>query len=85
MQLDQLPLRKKAWIQVIDWAQMSEDEGKRLESLGIEEGAQVEALHRGVLFWQDPIAVKVGRMTIAIRKAHASAISVSENNESQSQ
>jgi len=35
----------------------------------------VESLHRGP-FGRDPIAVRVGRMTVAIRRAHARAIHV---------
>jgi ferrous iron transport protein A len=36
----------------------------------------VETLHRGWFLFRDPIAVQIGRMTVAIRTAHASAIAV---------
>jgi ferrous iron transport protein A len=36
----------------------------------------VEPLHRGWLLARDPLAVRVGRMTVAIRLAHASAVTV---------
>jgi ferrous iron transport protein A len=74
MQLDQLPLNKYATVRVIDWAAMPGGEGHRLRSLGLEEGVGIEALHRGILLWKDPIAVRVGRMTIALRRKVAAAI-----------
>lgn len=53
---------------------MPDGEGHRLRALGLEEGVAVEALHKGILFWRDPIAVRVGRMTIALRRKAAAAI-----------
>lgn len=74
VQLDQIPLNKVHIVRVIDWAAMPESEGHRLRSLGLEEGVGIEALHKGILLWKDPIAVRVGRMTIALRRKVASAI-----------
>lgn len=74
VQLDQLPLNKSAIVRAIDWTAMPEGEGHRLRSLGLEEGVAIEALHRGILFWRDPVAVRVGRMTIALRRKVAAAI-----------
>lgn len=74
MQLDQLPLRQPSRVTAIDWTAIPGGEGHRLRSLGLEEGVLVEALHRGILFWRDPIAVRVGRMTIALRRKVACAI-----------
>ncbi len=48
----------------------------RLRSLGIDEGARVAISHRGVFGGRDPIAVMVGRMTVALRRAHARAMQV---------
>jgi ferrous iron transport protein A len=75
VQLDQLPLNKIATVRAVDWAAMPESEGHRLRSLGLEEGVIIEALHRGILLWKDPISVRVGRMTIALRRKVAAAIS----------
>jgi ferrous iron transport protein A len=36
----------------------------------------VEPLHRGWFLFKDPLAVRVGRMTVAIRAAHAAAVQV---------
>tara|TARA_R110000772_G_scaffold133924_2_gene242366 strand:+ start:447 stop:713 length:267 start_codon:yes stop_codon:yes gene_type:complete len=74
--LDRLPMRQPAKISAIDWESMSENEGARLRALGIDEGVSVEKLHKGMFGFNDPIALKVGRMMIALRKSHASAISV---------
>jgi ferrous iron transport protein A len=76
MRLCDLPLRTAAHISAIDWPVLSEAEGKRLRELGFDEGVSVEALHSGSLFGRDPIACRVGRMTVAIRRAQASAITV---------
>ena len=76
MTLDQLPKDALATITSIDWARLDVREARRLRELGFAEGASVSALHRGVLFWRDPIAVKIGRMTVAVRKAHAAAMHV---------
>ncbi len=75
MTLDTLPLNAPAYITAIDWTAIPETEGHRLRSLGLDAGAPVEALHRGILFWRDPLAVRVGRMTVALRRKVAAAIS----------
>ncbi len=74
VQLDQLPLNITATVRAINWSAMPESEGHRLRSLGLEEGVGIEALHKGILLWKDPIAVRVGRMTIALRRKVAAAI-----------
>lgn len=61
-------------MRTINWDSMPAGEGHRLRSLGLEEGARIEALHKGILLWKDPIAVRVGRMTIALRRKVAAAI-----------
>jgi ferrous iron transport protein A len=76
LHLADLPLNTNATIAQIDWSLLDAREARRLRELGFEEGAEVAALHRGVLFWRDPIAVRIGRMTVALRKAHAAAMTV---------
>jgi ferrous iron transport protein A len=75
VRLDQLPLRHAARISGIAWADLGDSEGRRLRELGFDEGVAVEALHRGP-FGLDPIACRVGRMTVALRRITASAILV---------
>ncbi len=77
--LDQLPLRQKRRVTSIDWSAIPVSEGHRLRSLGLDEGVFVEPLHKGILFWRDPIAVRVGRMTIALRRKVAAAILCAED------
>ncbi len=76
MTLDLLSLRQSAEITAIDWAAISENEGRRLRALGIDTGVSVEKLYKGMFGMNDPIALKVGRMMIAVRRSHARAISV---------
>lgn len=76
IQLDQLSIGAKAVISRIDCTRLSESAVRRLRAIGIDVGVTVEPLHQGVLFARDPIAVRVGRMTIAIRAAQAMAIEV---------
>ena len=45
-----------------------------MRALGLEEGVAIEALHKGILFWRDPLAIRVGRMTIALRRKAAAAV-----------
>ena len=78
MTLDQLLPRRQAKIVAIDWAALAPDEVKRLRALGIDEGAQVAIAHRGVFGGRDPIALSIGRMTLAVRRAHAAAMTVRE-------
>jgi ferrous iron transport protein A len=73
--LDQLRLSARAHIVAIDWAVLDEADARRLRHFGFDEGVLVEALHLGP-FGRDPLAVRVGRMTVAIRRIHAAAIRV---------
>jgi ferrous iron transport protein A len=74
--LDRLPLGRPARITAIDWTLLDADEGRRLRELGLLDGIELTALHRGGLFWRDPLAVAIGRMRVAIRARHAAAIRV---------
>ena len=75
VRLDELPFHEPARIAAIDWASLRPREGQRLRELGFDEGVAVEALHRGPI-GRDPIACRIGRMTVAIRRAHAAEIIV---------
>jgi ferrous iron transport protein A len=76
VRLTELPLRQPAFVDLIDWSVLSPSEGQRLREFGLCEGASVEALHHGGLWGKGPIACKVGRMTIAMRRNHAAAVTV---------
>jgi ferrous iron transport protein A len=76
MTLDLLPIGQPARIVAVDWSRLVDEEAQRLRALGLDEGAQVSVSHRGVFGGRDPIAVMVGRMTVAMRRAHARAMQV---------
>jgi ferrous iron transport protein A len=76
MRLDEVALDQAAIIIRIDWTALGESAARRLRSLGFDIDAEVKPLHRGVLWSSDPIAVRIGRMTVALRKAQAEAIEV---------
>lgn len=73
--LDELALGRRARVHAVDWAALAEGEACRLRHFGFDEGVVVEPLHGGP-FGRDPLAVRVGRMTVAIRRSHARAIRV---------
>jgi len=73
--LDQLPFDVPATVAGIDWDALTQSDARRLRNLGFDEGVLVEALH-GAPFGRDPLAVRIGRMQVAIRRAQARAILV---------
>ena len=75
LRLDQLPFNAPARIVDIDWPSLADSDAKRLRNLGFDEGVEVEALHAAP-FGRDPLAVRVGRMMIALRRAQARTIIV---------
>ena len=75
--LAQLPRSKPGTVAAIDWHSLSEPEGRRLRELGLDEGVEVELLHGAGLFGRGPIAARIGRMTVALRRHVAHAIQVS--------
>ena len=73
--LDQLPLGGRGRVELVDWSALEASDACRLKHFGFDEGVMVEPLHSGPV-GRDPLAVKVGRMTVAIRRIHAHAIRV---------
>ncbi len=76
MTLDTLPIGQNARIVSVDWPSLVSEEAQRLRALGLDEGAQVSVAHAGVFGGRDPIAVTIGRMTVALRRVHAAAMEV---------
>ncbi len=74
--LETLPRRQHGIVAAIDWARLAGPEARRLRELGFDEGVDVEVLHRAAL-GRGPIACRIGRMTVALRRAVAGAIQVS--------
>jgi ferrous iron transport protein A len=73
--LDSLPARRPATVTAIAWDRLAVPEARRLREFGFEEGAHVEILHRATLF-RGPVACRIGRMTVALRRNVAAAITV---------
>ena len=48
---------------------------QRLHEMGFDDGVDIELLHRGPV-GGDPLAVRVGNMTVALRKSLAARITV---------
>jgi ferrous iron transport protein A len=75
IRLDELKLGSNARIASIDWAALEESEARRMRHFGFDEGVSVQPLHLGP-FGRDPLAIRIGRMTVAIRRVHARAVRV---------
>ena len=76
MTLDATPAGQRVHVTAVDWASLAPDEAQRLQALGLDIGARVSVAHRGVFGGNDPIALTIGRMTVALRRAHARAMTV---------
>ncbi|MFM9828789.1 MAG: ferrous iron transport protein A [Sphingomonas sp.] len=75
LNLETLPANQPATVAAIDWARLATPEARRLRELGFDEGVGIEVLHRA-RFGGGPIACRIGRMTVALRRAVAGAIHV---------
>ena len=75
LSLDELAVGSRGRIASVNWHELEPGEASRLRHFGFDEGVAVEPLHLGP-FGKDPLAVRVGRMTVAIRRNHARAIRV---------
>ena len=76
MTLEGLERGQRARIVAVDWDRLAPEDGVRLRALGLDAGARVAIAHRGVFGGRDPIAVMIGRMTVAVRRVHAAAMQV---------
>jgi ferrous iron transport protein A len=72
--LDQLPLGRPSRIISIDWLGLDREAARRMRELGFDDGVAIEALHRSA--FRGPIACKVGRMIVALRRVQAAAVMV---------
>ncbi len=79
IRLAHLPRHAPGTVAAVDWQALSEPEGRRLRELGLDEGVEVELLHRSGLLGGGPVACRIGRMTVALRRHVAAAIHVFPN------
>ena len=75
LNLETVPRRAQATVHLIEWARLGAPEARRLRELGFDEGVEVEVLHRAA-WGRGPIACRIGRMQVALRRAVAAAIHV---------
>ena len=75
LSLEKLPRHAHARVATIDWTGLSVPEARRLRELGFDEGVEIEMLHRSP-FGKGPIACRIGRMTVALRRAVAASVRV---------
>ena len=69
------PLREPTTVMAVEWDVLATVEQRRLRELGLDEGVEIEVLHRS-RFGGGPIACRIGRMTVAMRRSVANAIRV---------
>ena len=77
VRLAQLPRLRPGTVAGVEWQQLAEPEARRLRELGLDEGVEIELLHKSGFLGGGPIACRIGRMTIALRRHVAAAIHVS--------
>ena len=70
-----LPRNAPATVAAIEWARLAPPEARRLREFGFEEGVGIELLHKGTI-GSGPVACRIGRMTVALRRSVAQAILV---------
>ena len=59
----------------VDWERLSAPEARRLRELGLDEGVEIELVRRPGWFG-GPMACRIGRMTVALRRHVGQAIHV---------
>ncbi len=73
--LAHLARSQPATVASVDWDRLSVGEARRLREFGLDEGVDIELLHRAML-GGGPVACRIGRMTVALRSHVAGAIRV---------
>lgn len=64
-------------VSAIDWHKLAASEARRLREFGLDEGVEVELLQPSGLFG-GPMSLRIGRMTIAMRRHIGDAIHVTQ-------
>lgn len=70
-----LPRLQRGTVAAVDWHALTVPEARRLRELGLDEGVEVELL-KGSGILGGPVACRIGRMTVALRRHVAGAIHV---------
>lgn len=73
--LADLPRLRTGTVASVEWQRLAPPEARRLRELGLDEGVEVELLRpSGIL--GGPVACRIGRMIVALRRHVAGAIHV---------
>lgn len=75
MRADQLPYDRTGIITDVDWQHLDPATASRLRDFGVDEGVAIQLMHSGPV-GRDPVALRIGRMTVALRRSQARAIHV---------
>lgn len=75
--LPQLAPMRAGTVSAIDWHLLADSEARRLREFGLDEGVEVELLTRSGLLG-GPMAARIGRMTVALRRHVGDAIHVTQ-------
>jgi ferrous iron transport protein A len=75
LSLPELARNQQAHVAAVDWDLLTVPEARRLRELGLDLGVEVELLHRAGI-GGGPMAIRIGRMTVALRARVADAIHV---------
>jgi ferrous iron transport protein A len=59
----------------VAWESLAPSEARRLREFGLDEGVEIELLHQAG-WGGGPVAIRLGRMTVALRRHVAAAIQV---------
>ena len=73
--LARLSRRQHATVASINWSSLAPPEARRLRELGLDEGVKIELLHRSGMLG-GPLACRIGRMTVALRRHVAESVHV---------
>lgn len=75
IRLHHLPRYRRGVVEAVDWHLLSPPEARRLRELGLDEGVEVELIRASGLFG-GPLACRIGRMSVALRRHVADAVHV---------
>jgi ferrous iron transport protein A len=76
LSLDRLPKHEKAWVKAVRSLESQSGLARQLEDIGFVPGEQVQILSKAMI-GGDPMVVRVGQSTFALRQAEAQLIEVS--------
>ncbi len=77
--LAEMPFEVERQIASIAAHGLTDEEFRRLQSLGFLPGESVMKIHGGGFGKSDPLAIRIGRTTIALRRRYAAAVLIADS------